>query len=217
MTGLVIKDLLVGMKTIRSYAMVVGIYAVMAVLKIFNFAFVSAFVSVMLIMLPVGAFSYDDQAKWDRYALALPLGRRRVVGSRYLFTLLVALGSVALSAVMGVVSSVITGESFVECVASSFGSLGAGLVIVAVLLPLCYKLGPERARPYLYALIFLPILAMFLAVRMGVRVDTSWLDRLEERNPLALLGLIGLFPLGGLAAMVPSWLISCRVMEHREF
>lgn len=217
MSGLIVKDLLVGMKTIKAYAMIVGIYVVMGVAGVFQFSFISSFISVMLIMLPIGAFSYDEQAKWDRYALALPLGRRRVVGSRYLFTLTVALLSAVVALAVAAGAALLNSESFWECMASALSIMGVGLVIVDVLLPLCYKLGPERARPYLYALIFLPIIAMFLAVRLGVHVDTSWLDRLEQSNPLALVGLFLLFPLGGLAGMVPSWLISCRVMEKKEF
>ncbi|MCI8422937.1 MAG: ABC-2 transporter permease [Lawsonibacter sp.] len=217
MTGLIWKDLLVSMKTIRAYAMVMAIYFGMALMGIFNFSFVSSFLSVMMIMLPIGAFSYDEQAKWERYAMALPLGRRRVVGSRYLFTLVVTLFSGVLAAVVNAAAVLAVQEPFLESMASALSVLGAGLLIVDILLPLCYKLGPERARPYLYALIFLPIIAMFLAYKLGVHVDLSWLDQLGASSPAAVLGIFLLFPLVGVAAMVPSWLISCRIVERKEF
>lgn len=217
MTGLIMKDLLVSRRSLKAYLGIMLFYAVMTFLGMFNFAFVTAFVSVMLIMLPIGAFSYDEQAKWDRYAMALPLGCRAVVGARYGFTLLVALTSLALTLLSGVAVSVTGQGSFLEVMASGLGTLGAGLLIADVLLPLCYKLGPERARPYLYALIFIPVIVMFLAFRMGVHIDTSWLDRLAETSPGALLGLFSLFPLSTLALMLVSYLISCRIAAGKEY
>lgn len=217
MTGLMMKDLLVSRRSLKAYLGIMLFYAVMTFLGMFNFAFVASFVSVMLIMLPIGAFSYDEMAKWDRYAMALPLGCRAVVRARYGFTLLVALSSLAFTLLSGVAVSVSGQGSFLEVMVSGLGTLGAGLLIADILLPLCYKLGPERARPYLYVLIFIPVIVMFLAFRMGVHIDTSWLDRLAETSPGVVLGLFSLFPLAALALMFVSYLISCRVAAGKEY
>lgn len=217
MTGLIMKDLLVSKRSLKAYLGIMLFYAVLTFLGVFNISFVTAFVSVMLIMLPIGAFSYDEAAKWDRYAMALPLGRRAVVGARYCFTLLVTLISLALAALAGVAVSVTGQGSLFEVLVSAFTTLAAGLLIADILLPLCYKLGAERARPYLYAIIFIPVIVLFLAFRMGVRIDTSWLDSLLLSSPGALLALSALPLLAALALMLVSYLISCRVTANKEY
>lgn len=217
MTGLIVKDILVSRRSLKAYLGIMLFYAVLTFMGVFSASFVTAFVSVMLIMLPIGAFSYDEAAKWDRYAMALPLGRRAVVGARYLFTLLVALASLAFALLAGVAVSVTDQGSFMEVMVSALGTLAVGLLITDVLLPLCYKLGPERARPWLYALILVPMAIFFLAFRMGVHIDTSWLDRLALSSPGALLGLFFLPILAALALMFVSYLVSCRVAAGKEY
>lgn len=217
MTGLIVKDFLVSRRSLKAYLGIMLFYAVLTFMGVFNISFVTAFVSVMLIMLPIGAFSYDEAAKWDRYAMALPLGRRAVVGARYLFTLLVTLISLALALLSGVAVSVTGQGSFIEVMFTAFATLAAGLLVSDLLLPLCYKLGAERARPYLYAIVFIPIIALFLAFRMGVHIDTSWLDRLALSSPAVLLALSSLPVLAALALMLVSYFISCRVAANKEY
>lgn len=217
MTGLIVKDMMVSKRSLKAYFGIMLFYAVLTFMGVFSISFVTAFVSVMLIMLPIGAFSYDEAAKWDRYAMALPLGRRAVVGARYLFTLLVTLISLALALLSGVAVSVTGQGSLFEVMVSAFTILAAGLLIEDILLPLCYKLGAERARPYLYAIIFIPVIVLFLAFRMGVRIDTSGLDRLLQSNPGALLALSSLPLLAALVLMFVSYLISCRIAAGKEY
>lgn len=217
MTGLIAKDFLVSKRSLKAYFGIMIFYAVLTFMGVFNISFVTAFVSVMLIMLPIGAFSYDEAAKWDRYAMALPLGRRAVVGARYLFTLLVTLISLALALLSGVAVSVTGQGSFIEVMVTAFATLASGLLVSDLLLPLCYKLGAERARPYLYAIIFIPMIVLFLAFRMGVRIDASWLDRLALSSPGALLALSALPLLAALALMFVSYLISCRIAANKEY
>lgn len=217
MTGLIAKDFLVSKRSLKAHLGIMLFYAVLTFMGVFNISFVTAFVSVMLIMLPIGAFSYDEAAKWDRYAMALPLGRRAVVGARYLFTLLVTLISLALALLSGVAVSVTGQGSFIEVMVTAFATLASGLLVSDLLLPLCYKLGAERARPYLYAIIFIPMIVLFLAFRMGVHIDTSWLDRLALASPGALLALSALPVLAALALMFVSYLISCRVAANKEY
>ena len=217
MTGLIWKDFMVSKRTVKAYLGIMIFYAALTVMGMFSVSFVTAFVSVMLIMLPISAFAYDEQAKWDRYAMSLPIGRSRVVGARYLFTLLIVLVSLAFALLAGVAVAVTGKGDLMEVLVSALTTLAAGLLIADVLLPLCYKVGPERARPYLYALVFIPALGLFLAYRMGIHIDTSWLDRLARSSPAAVLGLFSLPLLAALALTFVSYLISCRVAAGKEY
>ena len=85
MTGLMMKDALVMRKTLRLYALFLLFYSGLAVLGVFPMSMALAMVEVIVMVLPISSFSYDEAAKWDRYAAVLPVGRTAVVKARYLF------------------------------------------------------------------------------------------------------------------------------------
>ena len=210
------KDILMMRKVLKSYLLLIVIYIVLAYLDFFDYSFIITFVQVILAVMPISAFAYDEQSKWDRYAISLPLGRNRVVGARYLFVLLLTLFTVAMglagTALLYLVQQADPLEMFVTLMVSTT----IGLLIPTILLPLSYKLGAERARPYLYAIIFIPIIAVVLLVKAGV-LDMSLLKGMDLLAPTALAGGAVLLPLAGLAALGVSYLISCRVAAGKEY
>lgn len=216
MTGLVMKDILAMRKTLKTYALFLCLYLLLAVLGAFERSFVSAMISIIVMMLPIGAFSYDEAAKWDRFAMSLPLFRRSVVGARYLFVLLMAL----MAASFGLLASLfvsLTGDTVLtQALATILVSLGTGLLIADILLPLSYKLRPERARPYLYLVVFTPLILLFGGYKLDFLNSSTlgWLDRLSDAG---ILGLLSLVPLTALAGLLLSFLISCRIVERKEF
>lgn len=215
MTGLMVKDFLVMRKSIKTYILFLAFYFVMAALGILPISFVTSMVQLIIMMLPLSAFSYDELAKWDRYAFSLPLGRRAVAGARYLFALLLSL----FAALFGLVSCLVLSAFFhdpnlVENCLTVTVSLALGLLYCDILLPLTYKLGPERARPYFYLVIFLPIILLFGAYKLGMLNNLSFLLELPDAVVIPFLLLLPLLPLLG---MVASYLISCRILERKEF
>ncbi len=216
MTGLIMKDSLVMRKTLKSYLLIMVLYAVLACLDVLNFGFIITFIQVMLMVLPITAFAYDEQAKWDRYAMSLPLGRSRVVGARYLFVLALALCTFSLGLFGTAFIHLLQQENLMEMLLTLMVSATIGLLIPAILLPLCYKLGAERARPYLYAIIFIPTIAIVLLAKAEL-LDFSALNRFETLPPSVVVGGAALLPLAGLVLLFVSYLISCRVVAGKEY
>ena len=216
MTGLIYKDFFVMRKAVSSYLIVLVIYGVLAYLDFFDFSFIISFLQVMLMVLPMSAFAYDDQAKWDRYAMSLPLGQRAVVGARYLFVLSLALITTASGAAGSIILWKVHQSDILELTLTLLTASALGLLVSAILLPLNYKLGVERARPYLYAIIFIPLIAAILLSRANI-LDLSGLHKLDNLSPTALLGGAALLPLAGLAVLFISYLISCRVAAGKEY
>ena len=172
-------------------------------------------VQIIIMMLPLSAFSYDELSKWDRYAFSLPLSRRAVAGARYLFALILTL----FAALFGLVTCLILSLAFhdsklVENCMTVMVSLGLGLLYCDILLPLTYKLGPERARPYFYLVIFLPIILLVGASKLGLLDGLSFLEQIPEASAIAFVLLLPFLPLLGMGV---SYLISCRILEHKEF
>ena len=216
MIGLITKDFLVMRKTLMSYLTLVVLYIVLAYLDLFDYGFIIAFIQVVLTTLPISAFAYDELAKWDRYAMSLPLGRSGVVRARYLFVLALTLLTVA-AGLAGTALLYLTHQSDpLEMFVTLMVSTTIGLLIPTILLPLSYKLGAERARPYLYAIVFIPVIAFVLLVKAEI-IDFSALNRLNGLSPTAILGGSTLLPLAGLAGLAVSYLISCRVAAGKEY
>ena len=215
MRGLIVKDMLIMRKNLRTYAVFMGFYLIMSALDLFSISFTTAIIQIIVMMLSMGSFSYDEMSKWDRYAFSLPLGRRAVAGARYLFALSLAL----FAALFGLVSCLVLSAFFhdpnlVENCLTVMVSLGLGLLYCDILLPLTYKLGPERARPYFYLVIFLPIILLVGASKLGMLDGLSFLEQIPEATAIAFALLLPLLPLLG---MVVSYLISCRILERKEF
>ena len=225
MSGLLWKDILVSRKNLKFYIYFLLAYFALAVLGIFEITFVTTFSTIILMMVPVSAFSFDEAAKWDRFCRSspleprsLPLPPRVIAGARYLFTLVILLVVAAFSTVCAVLIDLLQlGDTpLIESIAAMLGSLGAGLFIVDVMLPLCFKLGPERARPYLFAVILIPFVAVFLLLGFGPDLGLS-LEFLNQIPETSALGVIALLPLAGLACLGLSFLISCRIVDRKEF
>ena len=177
----------------------------------------SSYTALISVMLPMSTISYDERCKWDRYAAALPLGRRAVVGARYCFALLMAATATLFCLLLAVLLSIVQGaDSLMGSLLSLAFCLGYGLLVADILLPLCYKVGVERARPYMYVVIFVPAILLFGAYQLGlISAETfAALETLPEATLLAGAGLVALLPLLGLGV---SYGISCRILEGKEF
>ncbi len=216
MMGLVLKDILVMRKTIRTYAMFLLFYLVMTVLGLFTISFTTAILQLIVMLLPMSAFSFDETAKWDRYALTFPLGRRALVSGRYLFALVMTV----FAALCGLLSCVLVSifdsqDMLLENMMTVMVCLSLGLLYADILLPLCYKMGPERARPYFYLVIFAPIVLLFGAYQLGFFSPGS-LSFLSSTPDSTVVKLSFLLPIVPLAGMWVSYMISCRIMAQKE-
>ena len=171
MTGLILKDLLILRKTLRSYLFMLIVYVGIAFTGVWSADIIGVLLVVMVVMLPMNVFAYDKQAKWDTYGLALPVGRTKTVAARYLCVLLLCLLSVGLTAILGVMLYAAGRvEEPVEFLVSCSVMGLMSVLVNAIMLPFLYKFGPERAR------------MMFFGIMGGI----------------VLLVVAALFPLGGL-------------------
>lgn len=210
MMGLVKKDFYLAAGLARSYLIVAAIFLVLSLAGIYEFSFLSSFMSLLCIMLPVNVFSYDEQAKWDKYAAALPGGRRAVVQARYVFTLIVSAGAVVLGGAVGAAACLLdptTGETLWEMVLSTAAGGSVGILLNAVMLPLMFKFGVQKGRLYLA----LVLAILFGAFWGGVAALAS-----AVQEPSVLILPLAAIPAAGLLALVPSYLLSLRVFRKKD-
>ena len=207
MIGLVIKDFLILRKSVRSYLLMMAVYAAIAFSGAWSADIIGVLTVVVVALLPMNVFAYDKQAHWDTYGLALPVGRTKTVAARYLCVLLLCLGSIALTAIAGVALYAAgrieePAEFMVSC--AVMGLLA--VLMNAVMLPFLYKFGPERARIMFYGVVGLLVLAgwMFLFPLGGV----EWLQTLGEPAPAQIAAIPFIAAIAGVVLLALSFLLS---------
>lgn len=211
MRGLIIKDVLVARKTIKTYVVFLLGYLFLVMMGFFDIAVCVSMGQVVLMMIPITAFTYDEAAKWNRFSLALPVSRRMLVGARYGFLGLITLCITAYNLLIGMLFLMTKKGSMEEIVTSLLMSVAVGLFYSAFMIPLCYKLGPERARPFMFILFLLPVGVILLFSQMDVKLN------LGTVTPGSFITFCVAGVLVGLLAMLASYLISCRIVERQEF
>lgn len=210
MTGLIKKDFYLSVSMFRSYVLVAAVFALLTLAGIYEISFFVTYMSVMCIMIPVNLFAYDEQARWDKYAAALPSGRAGVVKARYLFTILVCLGSLLFALLLQLIVALFTGaqgQERTDLLLSGLFPAAYGCFMNAILLPLLFKFGSQKGRIYL-----------ILALGVGVGVIFGGLTGLKEMGiSLSELTLpLFVLPVVGLLALIPSYLLSRRIFFHKD-
>ena len=190
----------------KSYMRVVA-----AMVLIFLFASVWANGNMFLIMypmiitsmLPMSLLSYDEKFHWDRYCAAMPFTRSQVVSAKYVFVLLSALAILLVSAVaQGIRLLPEEKEAFFSIISML---LAMGLTGPAVLLPIIYKLGSERARIAYYIVIgAICALAVILPYN-----DLAVAGVVSVPAPLLICLISALF-------FAASWLLSIQFYKKRS-
>ena len=215
MTGLMLKDFFILRKALRSYLVVAAIYIALAFTGAWSPEFIGGFLLVMVSVLPMNVFAYDKQAKWDVYNLALPVGRTGTVAARYLVTLMLSLGTVAIISILGIVMGAMgrleePATYLFTCVVCAM----MGVVLNAVLLPLLYKFGPERARIVLYGLMGAMVGAGWIwLVPLG---GIEWLKTLGEPTPAQIAAGPFIAAAAGVVLLALSFLAARHVYGAKD-
>lgn len=214
MFGLVIKDFLVMRKNVTYYFGFMVVYGFLSAMGVFPYSILAGMVTLVGLMLPMSSFSYDDIAKWEKFAAAAPAGRRGVVQGKYLFALLGTLASAALvgailtaATLLGIVET----ELWWEPLAVVGACVCATLLMDSIFLPFLLKYGAEKARIMsllVFAVVFGGMALLALLVEKGFT--------LPEIPPMAITLIPVLLVAGTVAALAASYGISLGIYRKKE-
>lgn len=207
MSGLILKDLLC-MKRVGKVLLGLLVFYVVLFLATGGdeaVGVLSGMTVLMTVLLSINAFAFDELAKWRLYELSLPVPKNRIVLSRYLLALLFAACAAALSLLLELVifRSLSSGQ-----LVSVLVSLEVALVFCAVLFPVIYKFGTQKARFVMMAVVMVPVLFVLLWQKMNFPGSPG--------PGLDLLVLLRLSPLVTAAAYLLSFWFSCRIFRKKE-
>lgn len=216
MKGLLLKDLY----TLGNYKRIYIIMLAVAIggniiLKGSN-GFYVVFPIIYCALTVISIFSYDETARWDRYALALPVTPFKIVLSRYITALLILLASLLLCIPLGIASASLFGASDAIPTLLASGCVAAAFTFLAlsVTFPACYKFGAEKGR---YIMAF-TLLALFLVFVLVIRFGGAWAGSLFSAITSAMLFQIVLWaPVATLVLLGLSLVLSVHIYRKKSF
>jgi ABC-2 type transport system permease protein len=190
MKGLILKDLINLKRYSRSIFVFIAIFGLFALMDQ-NWDFLEGMIILMFTMMTVTTFSYDDLAKWDPYALSLPVTRKQVVLGKYLVAALLAFSAVLLSLAVNGIFALVRDVDMVQKLITTYLILAAAIVFISILLPLIYKFGVEKSRIFLIVIFAAPTAAIIVMSNLGIPIPkTDTLMLLLNLSPAILVALV---------------------------
>ena len=163
----------------------------------------TAMCTMMMIMLTLTTFAYDQSDGWEAYVSALPVSRKAVVQSKYLFGLLTVAGSILLVLASTVVFKGFEVEILLNALAVQFF---LGLFFLSLNYPLILKFGFEKSRVWY-------ILITFLIVGAG-SAFTTVASKAAPQNTASVTLIAGILVF---SLLIISYFISLRIINRKEF
>ncbi len=206
MKGLIIKDILNLKKQAKIMLFFILFYGVMSfATKDSNMA--TFILVLMLSMMVITSFAYDDVAKWDKYALSMPITRKEAVASKYVLMVISNIFGAVLSILMSLVTGTLLKTLNVKDMLLFTGSaVGVSIIFISIIMPLIYKFGVEKARLMVFIVVAIPMLIGFLVANSGMNPPSDDVVK----------GLIYASPIFAILIVAISYMISCKIYMNKE-
>lgn len=187
MKGLIIKDFL-NLKRQGKILGIMIIFYVFLAISSGNNSMLGGVIAVLCAILPVTAFSYDERAKWDKYALTMPVSRRDLVISKYLLGLILLVAAFIINLVFNLFTSE---DQLKEILLMSLLLTGGALVFLSLILPVLFKFGVEKGRTLMLLLLFVPTGLIVLFAKLGIGMPSAAvLNTLQTLAPIIVLAIL---------------------------
>lgn len=197
MKGLIIKDFITMFKRIRpmNYLLIPAASVfILIYFKSEGALYVAILLPVVLSGVPKTLMVYDEQCKWDKYAIALPMTRKSIIGSRYLFFLMTAVAASVIAFVISVISFVVfPNRGFSPYLIAVISGLLLAVFYGMITIPAGYSMGNNGGPFAVLLTTFLLMGTFYVLKRLNVNIE-ALLDDLK--NNLLLTGIVFLIILG---------------------
>lgn len=209
MLGLIKKDLLIVKTNLKTLLIILFVFLFMTFNGNFDLIFILPF---MLIMAFVSTFSYDDFNNFNAYAVSLPSGRKNIVKSKYISSILLIVISCLIGLVLSLTIMFINNKVDIEeLISSLIGCLLAIAIIISIMYPLIFKYGSEKGRIVLFISIFLiTVIASLSAQYIEVKQIENIFKLIENYAYIII-------PIFTISILLISYLISKKIYLNKEF
>lgn len=209
MIGLIKKDLLMIKSNLKLVVAMLFVFFIMTLQGSFDISFAPAFISVMLFM---STFSYDEYNKWDAYAITLPNGRKNIVKSKYIATLILVVASILITILLNIIVGYINHNVDYDSIFSIMAGCFFGITIIqSIMYPLIFKFGIEKGRIGLFVGIFgMVAIIGLLSNVIDINISTNIISFVEK------YWMLGVFTIS-MILLVISYKISEKIYLKKEF
>ena len=220
--GLLKKDLY-NLASYKTTLIIIVIFCGMAIIGTDAIYWGSVVIGIIVGMISLSTFSYDEMAKSNRYILTLPVTRKEIVLEKYIL----AIGATILGSLLGFVLTLIIGNimNYVRpdnvidinidtLLATTIGGLFGVSLIQAIQIPSIFKWGAEKGRIQMFIVLF--VLALigagvgFLIKESGLSVDIEKLESVLKNFGLFLLVLLSFI------IYFISYKVSYKIYKNKE-
>ena len=200
MKGLLIKDFITIRKKYGIPRLIMDV-AIIAALMVVLGESAAIYISFLLIPMEVASMvmsltTCDEQWKWSKYAISLPVSKTQIVQSRYAFALIISLVGLVVAFIVNSISFLCFPEyKFGFYVFLSVVSFGVILLFLSFMLPSNYSLGVNAGFA---AMIIMVILLAVLGIWSKLTDNAiMWyvVDHFELSMIIAFVGVLVLFVL----------------------
>ena len=220
--GLLKKDLY-NLASYKTTLIIIVIFCGMAIIGTDAIYWGSVVIGIIVGMISLSTFSYDEMAKSNRYILTLPVTRKEIVLEKYIL----AIGATILGSLLGFVLTLLIGNimNYVRpdnvidinidtLLATTIGGLFGVSLIQAIQIPSIFKWGAEKGRIQMFIVLF--VLALigagvgFFIKESGLSVDIAKLESVLKNFGLFLLILLSFI------IYFISYKISYKIYKNKE-
>lgn len=218
MTGLIIKDLLNLKKYLRTLLGIIIIYVIWGY-TINEPLFLGSFTSLLFVMVVVSSFAYDEAAKWNEYALTLPIKRNHFIYSKYILSLLFMVIGTLISS-FSTISFYIVKKQVIpitDVTTNLVVSFVLSAFYISLIIPVTVKLGVEKSRFISVAIFLVPVIIVLMGAKL---LPVSLLPTKQQLNEFfdrisSLLFII--LPIFILLFFSLSCFITCKIFSKKEY
>lgn len=200
MQGLLTKDFLTLKKKYGMLRLIMDI-AIIAALMIVLDGAGALYISFLMIPLEVASMiisltSCDEQWKWGKYAISLPVSKKTIVKSRYAFALIMALVGLCISLIVNTISYFcFPSYRFGFYLFITVASFCVVLFFLAFILPSNYSLGVNAGFAVMFVLIILLIVLGVWSKITGNAVMGFIVNNFDMSMVIGFIGTLVIFSL----------------------
>ncbi len=210
MIGLILKDIYNLKKHAKQYMLMLVVFGLFA----FNFknpSYLIGMIAMMASMLVITSMSYDEYARWDKYALTMPILKKDIVLAKYILLVISLLSGTVLS---GAISLVMAMSMKLQDPKETLLTCGIVALVVlllfCILIPILFKFGVEKARIIMFAVFIIPTFTVAGVIKL--------MEKLNIPKPgveqIRMLGYA--FPVVVLMVLFLSYNISVSIYNKKE-
>lgn len=217
MKGLIIKDLINISKNFKTVGALLIFYAAIASMSESPDSFIGIF-SIIFAMYVLMTYSYDEMARWDSYALTMPLSRDNIVQGKYLTMILLSLlGFLVNNIILFLFNLVTNQENIFEGIEFNAGGAAAIIFFYSIIIPVITKFGVVKARIYLIFIYIVPFALGSLIFKRIKEIYPAPPDKLIAFVETVLKNVYIIVPLILIVFLSISYILSIRIYRKKEF